>query len=49
MAKMKAVPVPEAGADFEVVERDVPDPGVNDVLIKVEACDMFVKEGAFRH
>ena len=27
MAKMKAVHVPEAGADFEIVERGIPQPG----------------------
>ena len=27
MAKMKAVQVPNPGADFEVVERETPDPG----------------------
>jgi alcohol dehydrogenase/propanol-preferring alcohol dehydrogenase len=49
---MKAVQVGKAGGDFEVVERDIPTPEKNEVLIKVEACgichsDMFVKEGAF--
>ncbi len=49
---MKVVQVPSAGADFELVERDIPTPAPNEVLIKVEACgichsDMFVKEGAF--
>lgn len=47
---MKAVQVKQAGGDFEVVERDIPEPGQQEVLIKVEACgicysDMFVKEG----
>jgi hypothetical protein len=27
MAKMKAVQVPRAGADFEIVEREIPQPG----------------------
>jgi D-arabinose 1-dehydrogenase-like Zn-dependent alcohol dehydrogenase len=31
MAKMKAVHVPKPGADFEVVERDVPQPGPGQV------------------
>jgi len=49
---MKAVQISEAGGDFEVVDRDIPKPGANDVLIKVEACgvchsDNFVKEGLF--
>ncbi len=50
MAKMKAMQVTEAGGDFEPVELDVPEPGKDEVLIKVEACgichsDAFVKEG----
>jgi len=52
MSKMTAVQVPRAGADFEVVERDVPEPARGEVRVKVEACgvchsDMFTKEGAF--
>jgi D-arabinose 1-dehydrogenase-like Zn-dependent alcohol dehydrogenase len=38
MAKMKAVQVSKAGGPFEVVERDVRDPGPGEVRIKVEAC-----------
>ncbi|WP_217495830.1 alcohol dehydrogenase catalytic domain-containing protein [Mangrovivirga cuniculi] len=49
---MKAVQIEEAGGDFKVVDRDVPEPSENEVQIKIEACgichsDMFVKEGAF--
>jgi D-arabinose 1-dehydrogenase-like Zn-dependent alcohol dehydrogenase len=49
---MRAVQVPEQGADFEIVERDVPSPGRGEVLVKVEACgvchsDVFAKEGGF--
>jgi hypothetical protein len=29
MAKMKAVQVPKAGADFEIVEREIPQPGAD--------------------
>lgn len=52
MAKMKAVQASKAGAPFEVVERDVPEPGTGQVRIKVEACgvchsDGFVRAGAF--
>ena len=52
MPKMKAVQATKAGAPFEVVERDVPEPGVGQVRIKVEACgvchsDAFVRAGAF--
>lgn len=49
---MKAVQVPEAGADFKIVEIDKPSPKKYEVLIKVEACgichsDNFVKEGGY--
>jgi propanol-preferring alcohol dehydrogenase len=52
MAKMKAVQASKAGGPFEVVERDVPEPGTGQVRIKVEACgichsDAFVRAGAF--
>lgn len=52
MAKMKAVQVSKANGPFEVVERDVPEPGPGQVRIKVEACgichsDAFVKTGGF--
>lgn len=50
MATMKAMQIPEAGADFELVEREIPEPGAGEVLIKVEACgichsDAMMKEG----
>ncbi|NMM48450.1 alcohol dehydrogenase [Marinigracilibium pacificum] len=49
---MKAVQIEEAGGDFKLVEKEIPEPGTGQVQIKVEACgichsDMFVKEGAF--
>jgi len=52
MATMKAVQVTKANGPFEVVQRDIPEPGPGQVRIKVEACgichsDMFVKSGAF--
>lgn len=52
MPAMKAVQVSRPGGDFELVQRDIPEPGPGWVRIKVEACgvchsDMFVKEGAF--
>jgi D-arabinose 1-dehydrogenase-like Zn-dependent alcohol dehydrogenase len=52
VAPMKAVQVPKPGADFEVVEREVPQPGPGEVRIKVEACgvchsDVLTKEGAW--
>lgn len=50
MARMKAVQSSRPGTDWELVEREVPEPGPGQVRIKVEACgichsDMFVKEG----
>jgi propanol-preferring alcohol dehydrogenase len=52
MSKMKAVQISKANGPFEVVERDIPEPGPGQVRIKVEACgichsDAFVKAGAF--
>jgi len=52
MARMKAIEIRAPGADFELVEREVPEPGAGEVRIKVEACgvchsDVFVKEGVF--
>lgn len=53
MAKtMKAAQASKANGPFEVVERDVPEPGVGQVRIRVEACgichsDAFVRAGAF--
>ena len=52
MSKMKAIQIEKAGGDFQLVNKDIPAPKKNEVLIKVEACgichsDMFVKEGLF--
>jgi D-arabinose 1-dehydrogenase-like Zn-dependent alcohol dehydrogenase len=48
--KMKAAQISSAGGDWELVERDVPEPGAGQVRVKVEACgichsDALVKEG----
>jgi D-arabinose 1-dehydrogenase-like Zn-dependent alcohol dehydrogenase len=50
VAPMKVTQIPEAGADFQVVEREIPKPGVGHVRIKVQACgvchsDVLTKEG----
>src|SRR5215467_4209922 len=50
MAKMKAVQVPKPGTNFEVVEREIPEPGARQVRIRVQACgvchsDVVTKEG----
>ncbi len=52
MAMMKAIQVNSPGAGFELVEREIPVPKENEVLIKVQACgichgDAIVKEGHF--
>lgn len=49
---MNAVQITEAGGDFKLLERDIPRPDDDQVLINVQACgichsDMFVKEGLF--
>jgi D-arabinose 1-dehydrogenase-like Zn-dependent alcohol dehydrogenase len=38
MKLMKAIQVSLPGADFELIEKEIPEPGNNEVLIKVEAC-----------
>ena len=50
MATMKAAVVPKAGADFEIVEREIPSPGDGQVRIRVQACgicysDHYTKDG----
>ena len=50
MSQMTAVQIRSPGAPFEVVKREIPAPGANQIRIRVQACgichsDMFVKEG----
>jgi D-arabinose 1-dehydrogenase-like Zn-dependent alcohol dehydrogenase len=52
MSRMRAVQVKSANGPFELVERDVPEPGARRVRIKVQACgvchsDSFTRKGAF--
>jgi len=47
---MRAVHVPAAGGDFELITRDIPEPGRDEVRIRVQACgichsDAMVKLG----
>src|SRR5204862_423876 len=49
-SKMKVAQISKPGGDFELVERDIPEPGTGQVRVKVEACgichsDALVKEG----
>jgi len=48
--KMKAAQISKPGGDWELVEREIPEPGAGQVRVKVEACgichsDFLVKEG----
>jgi D-arabinose 1-dehydrogenase-like Zn-dependent alcohol dehydrogenase len=52
MASMKVAQVSKAGGNFEIVERDIPQPGPRQVRLKVEACgichsDVLTKEGVW--
>jgi alcohol dehydrogenase/propanol-preferring alcohol dehydrogenase len=47
---MRVAQVPAAGAAFEIVEREIPEPAANQVRIRIEACgvchsDALTKEG----
>jgi len=48
--KMKAAQISKPGGNWELIERDIPEPGAGQVRVKVEACgichsDSLVKEG----
>jgi D-arabinose 1-dehydrogenase-like Zn-dependent alcohol dehydrogenase len=50
-APMKVAQVPAPGADFQIVEREIPKPGEGHVRIRVQACgvchsDVLTKDGA---
>ena len=52
MAKMRAAQVSRPNGPFEIVERDIPDPGAGSVRIKIQACgichsDVLTKDGIF--
>ena len=47
---MKAAQISKPGGDFELIERDIPEPGAGQVRVKVDACgichsDVLVKDG----
>ena len=48
--KTKVAEIRKAGGNFELVERDIPQPGSGHVRLKVEACgichsDVLIKDG----
>jgi D-arabinose 1-dehydrogenase-like Zn-dependent alcohol dehydrogenase len=50
MTQMKVAQVPKPGADFQIVEREIPEPGAGHIRIKVQACgvchsDVLTKDG----
>jgi len=50
IAPMKAAQISKPGGDFEIVEREIPNPSAGEVRIKVQACgvchsDVITKEG----
>lgn len=52
VAPMKAAQISKPGGDFEIVEREIPNPSAGEVRIKVRACgichsDVLTKEGAW--
>jgi D-arabinose 1-dehydrogenase-like Zn-dependent alcohol dehydrogenase len=52
IATMKVAQVSNPGGDFQIVEREIPEPGSGHVRIKVQACgvchsDVLTKEGAW--
>ncbi|HEV3418223.1 MAG TPA: alcohol dehydrogenase [Pirellulales bacterium] len=52
MSKMRVVQVSRPNSPFEIVERDIPEPGAGSVRIKVQACgichsDTLTKDGTF--
>ena len=52
VASMQVAQIPQPRADFQIIEREIPKPGVGHVRIKVQASgvchsDMLTKEGAW--
>ena len=52
VAPMMAAQISKPGGDFEIVKREIPEPGAGQVRIKVQACgvchsDVFTKEGSW--
>jgi alcohol dehydrogenase, propanol-preferring len=49
MAMMKAVQINEPGADFVMVQKEIPEPKDREVLIKVEACGVCRGDAIAKH
>ena len=52
VAPMKVAAIPAPGADFQIIEREIPSPDAGHVRIKVQACgvchsDVFTKDGTW--
>ncbi|HLW22766.1 MAG TPA: alcohol dehydrogenase [Steroidobacteraceae bacterium] len=52
MARSRAAQITKAGGRFEIIERDIPEPGARQVRVRVQACgichsDSFTQMGAF--
>ena len=52
VATMKTAEIPGPGADFRIVDREIPNPGAREARIKVQACgichsDALTKDGAW--
>jgi D-arabinose 1-dehydrogenase-like Zn-dependent alcohol dehydrogenase len=52
MPRMRSVQVSDAGGEFELVEREIPQPGFGEALVRVHACgvchsDALTKEGGY--
>ena len=45
VATMKVAQIPKPGADFEIAEREIPQPTRGQVRIKVQACGIFSRSG----
>jgi D-arabinose 1-dehydrogenase-like Zn-dependent alcohol dehydrogenase len=51
-APMRVAQVPKPGADFQIVEREIPKPSAGEVRVKIQACgichsDVLTKDGAW--
>ena len=45
--KMKAAQISNAGGDWELIERDIPEPDAGQVRVKVDACGIWGLSNCF--